>query len=664
MSQDVPGQVLPDDRAEVMAMLCTAGHVDHGKTQLVKLLTGCATDRLRAEIERGLTIELGFAPCRLGDELGVGIVDVPGHERFIRTMVAGVSGIDFCILVVAADDGVMLQTREHMDIMQLMGLHQGMAVLTKTDLVTPSIVETRIQEIHAFLDSTFLRGAPVCPLSNLTGDGFPVFYDTLVHGVRTALRKRRAGIFRMPVERTFPRPGFGVVVSGIPITGTIQVGDALESVPKGITGHVRGLQCFGHTARSGGAGQCLALNVPEFGKTPPRRGQVLAPPGWITAVRQFHLRLRAVPKLDPPLRNAETITFHSGTAESAGRLYLLETNRLAAGESQFATILTASPIAAAAGDRFIIRRASPPMTAGGGRILHADPMDRRPRRKRITRELNGLETALGEAEWDTTEGRRRRVVHLLANADTPGLPVPAIGVKLLLPQEDVASLVEDLVNSGTLLDLEQGWVAHAGRQMELRARMERQLAAFAAAGQLRIPQSEWRRSLEVPDPCWKDACRFLERAGRVRFSGRFALTVPTLDALSVEDRDLATRMLCQFEREGYETTHPNEIHTCLQTTSGDTARILDYLLTLGKLVRVAPNVVLTAERYHAARDHVVRTILEQGKLESPAFRDDLGVSRKYAMAILDSLDRQKITQRVQNTRRLLPGWEQRLEQKG
>ncbi|MBU4460272.1 MAG: selenocysteine-specific translation elongation factor, partial [Verrucomicrobia bacterium] len=609
MSGRPPGLLRADVQPDVVSMLCTAGHVDHGKTSLVKTLTGCATDRLKEEIERGLTIELGFAPCWIGGDLCVGIVDVPGHERFVRTMVAGVSGIDTCILVIAADDGIMPQTREHVEIMQLMGMTKGMVALTKIDLVTPADVETRTAEIREFLETTFLRGAPICPLSTITGDGFGPFYDTLVASLKAGLRDRRTGIFRLPVERAFSRPGFGAVATGIPVAGTIRLGTEVECVPGGSRGHIRGLQRFGRTAEEGGAGQCLALNIPEYGKSPPVRGQVLCPPGYLQAGLQFHARLHAAPRLDPPLANAEEVTFHTGTAEQHGRVYLLESKRLGAGESQLATLAIAEPVAAAAGDRFIVRRVSPQMTVGGGRVLRVDAAPRRPRRKLLLIVLQQHEDFLAGVEWDSDAGRQRRIEHLLRRDEPPALTPGEIGRRTLMTGEAVIAALGALTAAGIVKEIGGGTVACTDRVDTIRDRLEKRLSELAAASdRLRVPLAEWRRGFEGPAALWDHCCREIERSGRARVAGGFAMPAAGLDTLSAADRTLAEQMLAIYEREKFETTHPDEVHGKLGAPADRTARMLEWLTARGDLVRVAPNVVLTATHLRAAQDHVVRTI--------------------------------------------------------
>jgi len=298
MAQKPPGLFDPAGRSDLIMMVCTAGHVDHGKTSLVKQLTGCNTDRLKEEQERGLTIELGFAPCMLRGDVSIGIVDVPGHEKFVRNMVSGVPGIDLCLLVIAADDGIMPQTVEHLQIMELLGVRGGIVALTKIDLVSPERVDELIHGIADFLEGTFLEGCPICPVSSETFDGYFEFYDTLVDRVKAAKKSRANGIFRMPIERVFSQQGFGAILSGIPLDGVIEVGQQIEIVPGGYKGKIRAIQCFGRNATRGGYGQCLALNIPDMGKFDPQRGQVVCVPDYLKASKIFHLRLKTISNMD------------------------------------------------------------------------------------------------------------------------------------------------------------------------------------------------------------------------------------------------------------------------------------------------------------------------------------------------------------------------------
>jgi selenocysteine-specific elongation factor len=660
MKAQPPGQLQSRDDASIVTMLCTAGHVDHGKTSLVKTLTGCATDRLQEEIERGLTIELGFAPCWLGGSIAAGIVDVPGHSRFVRTMVAGVSGLDYCILVIAADDGIMPQTVEHIDIMQLMGMSRGMVALTKIDLVTPDIVEFRTQEIQEYLQNTFLRDAPICPLSTVTFDGFGHFYDTLVSGIKAGLRDRRSGWFRMPIERVFTRPGFGSVLSGMPVSGSIRVGDEVECIPGGHRSRIRGLQCFGQESSESGAGQCLALNVPEFGKEPPERGQVLCKPGTLRSVQQLHVRIQAVAHLDPPQKNASEVSIHTGTAERQGHLFLLETNQLQAGESQLATLVAKEPLAAAPGDRFIIRRMSPSMTIGGGRILAVEESPNRLRRKDALALLQAFERMMGDADWDSDAGRQRRMAYALLHGTVPAVSLDVLSHAVMLTSETIDSLIKPMLQGGDVVQLDATLFTHKQRIADAAKAMADRLEQLTTGGnRLRVPLVEWRQNLGIHPAIWRYCQQQMQKNGDVRVEDGVAMRAVGIAQLPDRERRLALAMLELYASEGFATTHPDEVHQKLGAGPEMTERVLAFLCSQGDLIRISRSVVLAPAMYRAAEDFMVETALRDGTVDSPAFRDHLGVSRKYAMAILDYMDTKKLTTRSGNARRLLSGWENR-----
>jgi len=272
----------------------TAGHIDHGKTALVKCLTGCDTDRLKAEKERGMSIDLGFAPCTIAD-IEVGIVDVPGHENFIKTMVAGAVGMDAVLLVVAADDGVMPQTREHLDILTLLGVRHGLVALTKVDRVDSESLELARAELDDYLRGTFLEDAPVLPVSSVTGEGFDGFFEALVAMMESVEPKPLDGVFRLPLDRSFSVKGYGTVVSGIPVCGSAKVDDPVELLPQGITGRIRGIEVYGRTSDTVKAGQCAALNVRQLDQRTISRGDTLTVPGYFSAGKWFVCTLRLLP---------------------------------------------------------------------------------------------------------------------------------------------------------------------------------------------------------------------------------------------------------------------------------------------------------------------------------------------------------------------------------
>ena len=642
-------------------MICTSGHVDHGKTSLVKMLTGCSTDRLKEEIERGLTIELGFAPCFIGGDLCVGVVDVPGHEKFIKNMVAGVSGIDLAILVIAADDGIMPQTIEHVQIMELLGVRHGLVALTKIDLVDAAQLATRRAEIAGFLHGTFLDGAPICPVSSQTFAGYPEFYDTLVERIGGLRRQRAPGVFRMPVERAFARHGFGAVVSGIPVDGRIRTGDLIERVPGHETGHVRGLQCFLRQAAEGGTGQCLALNVPEFGKTPPERGDVLALPGYLREASIFHVRLRTVPGLSEPLENAEEIKFHTGTAEQPGRLYLLEAKTLGAADSALATIVTAAPVVAAPGDRFIVRRPSPAATVSGGEILLVSGEAARPRRQEILERLRAQEAFFAGFDPNTPGGRARRVEYALLQSRRRALAADEIARAAMLRSAAAAARLAELAAAGRVRTLDGGHFVHADTWAACLAEVDARLRKAGTDQQLlSMSVNDLRAGIDWPAPLWNRVLREIEQTGRIGLAGERVLLQTSTDALPPSDRDLARRLLGLYDDTGFHSPHPDEIAAQIGEVPAAVKRMMEYLLNRKDLFKIADNVVLSRRHLKAAQDLVAETIRRDGVLRSPEFKDQIASTRKYAIAILDFLDLRRVTLRVGNDRKLLPGYEKHL----
>ncbi len=658
------GQLRHDATPDVVMMVCTAGHVDHGKTKLIKLLTGCETDRLRAEKERGLTIELGFAPCCLGGDLCIGIVDVPGHEKFVRTMVSGVSGIDMTILVIAADDGVMPQTVEHLQIMELLGVCHGMVALTKTDLVSPSLVQERIGEIREFLRGGFLAGAPICAVSSETGAGFVEFYGALIE-TAGAVRERKTrgpGVFRMPVDRVFNPQGFGTVVTGIPVAGSVRVGAEVELAPGHVRSTVRGIQCFLRDADTGSAGQCLALNVPDFDGRTPLRGRVVGVPGYLEPSRFLSVRLRVLPGIDRPLRNAEPIRFQTGTVEAAGKVYLLEGRQLGGGEQGFATVALTEPIAAAVGDRSIVRRLSPAGTVAGGPIVALSPGDRRPGRRVLVEQLRSRDAFLAATpDVPADAARHREFEYALFSSASPAVTLLWLAKRTLLPLSEAEQAVKVLSQSGRALALAAGRWVHSDRyaacMRELRNRLE---AACDGAGQLTMSLTDLRRGLDWAAPLWRRLLSELEQEQLIAVKGDTLLLMAAAGRLSDADRAVVQRLCLVYEESAFQSPRPGELPELLNAAPATVTRLLDYLCQQGALVRLNRNVILARRHFRHARDLVVRTIRECGVLDSADFKREINSSRKYAIAILDYLDAQRVTTRSGNSRRLTPNYEKSL----
>jgi len=351
----------------------TAGHIDHGKTTLVRAMTGIDTDRLKEEKKRGISIELGFAPLRLPSGQVAGLVDVPGHERFIKHMLAGAFGVDLVVLVIAADEGVMPQTREHVDIIELLGIKKGIVVLTKKDLVDEEWLLLVEDEVRQYLSKTILKDAPIVPVSSTTRDGLPELMKLLDDMAATIEEKPAFGQVRLPIDRVFKVVGFGTVITGTLWSGALKVGDTLEVLPTGAKVRVRNLEVHKDKVETAMAGQRVAVNLQGIEAADLERGYVLATPGFITPTFRIDTSLRLLSSSPWTLRNWHRIRFHLGTDECLGRVVLLDRDELNAGEEAYAQIILELPIVANKHDRFVLRFYAPVTTIGGGVVIDAHP---------------------------------------------------------------------------------------------------------------------------------------------------------------------------------------------------------------------------------------------------------------------------------------------------
>ena len=422
----------------------TAGHIDHGKTSLVKALTGTDTDRLKEEKERGITIELGFAELVL-DNIHAGIVDVPGHERFVKNMLAGVGGIDLVMLIVAADEGVMPQTREHLSICRLLGIKTGLIVLTKTDLVEPEWVELVTDDIQDFVKDTFLEDKPIVPVSAHTGDGLENLLDALRMIANQTPAKSETGIFRIPIDRVFTMRGFGVVITGTLFSGSVAVGEQVEVYPKALQARVRGLQVHGESVEKSTAGLRTAVNLQGLERTEVVRGDIVGHRGELKTTYMLDVHLEHLADAPRPLKTRNRIRFHAGTAEIMGRISLIGRDALEPGESSFAQIRLEEPIVVLPRDRFVIRSYSPIITIGGGEILDIMPRKHRRLRSSSRDHLKSL------YQGDETE----RLLILLRNSRLNGVELADLTGRLTLKPSDIQKTIQELSGQGEVQIIDQ-----------------------------------------------------------------------------------------------------------------------------------------------------------------------------------------------------------------
>ncbi|MBT3381072.1 MAG: selenocysteine-specific translation elongation factor [Lentisphaerae bacterium] len=623
--------------------LGTAGHIDHGKTALIKFLTGCDTDRLKAEKERGMTIDLGYAPCTLGDRL-VGIVDVPGHEGFIKTMVAGASGMDGVIFVVAADDGVMPQTREHLDILTLLGVRHGIVALTKIDRVDPELREIVQEDLEQFLEGTFLAGAPVLPVDNLTGAGFMDFHAALSALVDRIEPRQTDGVFRLPVDRAFSAKGAGTIVAGVPVAGRLAVGDPVVLLPGDVTGRVRAIQVYGEAGEEALSGQCAAINVPQFDVGSVSRGDVVATPGYFESCEWLMCQLTVLPTTGAPLTNGERVRVHIGTADAKGAVYLMEHTVPHSGEPSLVQIHVDESVIAAPGDRFIIRSLSPAATVGGGVVL--DVLSKRLRRSRVDHDVfQELATVV-----DSPTGL---ALHVLASAPDMVVDVGSISRSLNIPFAAGRRLIGDLVAGTDAVSLGSDRVIHPRVLEAAWETLSACLAEYhgrepASPGMLRadaLKATAWSKS------AFDLLCAFFGGDGRLitAEAGRVGLA-DHVACFSEEDREASERVEKLYSLALFAPPNREDACRLCELSEGEFERLSRLMCERGTLVRVSPKLLFHTDAVAEARSRLEAHIGENGKLESVDFKYALETTRKYAIPLLDYFDRTGLTTRSGNTR--------------
>jgi len=623
------------------AVIGTAGHVDHGKTTLVKALTGVDTDRLPEEKSRGISIELGFAEFRLPSGRSAAIVDVPGHERFIRNMLAGASGMDLVMLVVAADEGVMPQTREHLDIVRLLGVRKGLVVITKSDLAAPDWLELVKDDVASLVKGSFLEGAGVIPVSSVTGEGLPALRDA-IDCLLDELPARDAESYpRLPVDRVFTMPGYGTVATGTLVSGRLRVEDRLEILPPGTACRVRGLQVHGRAVREAQAGQRVAVNLSGIDRAEVARGDTLTTAGWLEPSRRVAARLLVLPGAPSPLKNLARVHLHYGTAETIARVVLLEGDDLPQGQTALARLSTQDPVVVTRGDRFIIRSYSPVTTIGGGTVIASPSSHRRKSREDIS---DLLARERGDPQSDL----------LLALSTAPYVfPSSTLAKRLGLTDEATTAVLKASEDAGRTRALGGGHIAVA----VLDSLVERILAtakSYLDARPLRLSAGkEELRNLVAPELDSKTFGLLLseaERRGVLTVSGE-RLTMPGRSC------ELPQRLAGAFDEASRRLESSRFSPPVIeQVTAGlglDGAEEADLLLRLaesGQAVRVADSLIMSTRAVEEARASLVARLGEKGTITVSEFRDLLGTSRKFALPLLEYFDQTRVTRRAGDER--------------
>ncbi len=618
----------------------TAGHVDHGKSTLVKALTGTDPDRLREEQEREMTIDLGFAWLELPGEMSVSVVDVPGHERFIKNMLAGVGGIDAALLVIAADEGPMPQTAEHLAILDLLDIERGIVVLTKRDLVDDEWLELVTEETRERLAGTALANAPIVAVSSTTRVGLDDLKAELATILLAMPERSDTGKPRLPIDRAFTVAGFGTVVTGTLLGGALEVGQEVELLPDGTRARIRGIQSHGRKSERGLPGARTAVNLSGIERDAITRGDVLTTPGWLEPTTIVDARLRLTHDAPGPLEQNDPIDLFIGASEALGNVTLLDAERLLPGDEGWVQFRLSQAITTAAGDRFIIRQPSPSLTIGGGKVI--DPHPRRHRRFRSD-VIQALETK-------ATGTLAERLLEVLAAGPAE---VRAIADRLEIDLNEARELAHEAIIAGDIVVLGSGVVeplapnrliARSDWVERCAASVVKLLTDFHGRHHLRrgMPREEVKSRVNLAGRTSDALMQTIVARGVIVDLGSL-LALPGHTIQLTEPQQAASDRFVAALAE-----NPNS------PPAADGFRIGPDLLAamadLGQIVRLPDNVVFGASQLAEIQRETLRLIEENGSLTLAQFRDHFGSSRKYAQAVLEYFDQQRITRRVGDTR--------------
>jgi selenocysteine-specific elongation factor len=625
-------------------VLGTAGHIDHGKTSLVRALTGIDTDRLPVEKARGITTELGFARLDLGPRR-IAVVDVPGHERFVKSMVAGATGLDLVCLVVASDEGVMPQTREHLDICELLGVRRGLIVLTKRDLVDEEWLAMVSADVRAAVDGTFLEAAPIVACSTRTSVGLDELRAAIAAAVDDVPPRARTGVFRLPIDRVFTVKGFGTIVTGTVLGGSVALGDELVVLPTGLPARVRGIEVHGAPVEQTIAGHRAAINVGGVAVDELARGDLLAHPGRIAASHILDVELRYLATAPGALGARTKVLVHHGTAQVLATLALVDRAELPPGERALAQLRidATTPLGALPGDHFIVRgfvaTATHGTTIGGGRIV----------RVLAPRARKGTQHADTVAKLIAARQDQRLALDVKAAAFA-GLGVADLVRRLGVPAEALAASLATLVASGELLvtgAADHAHYLHAAAVAEVEARIIRAVAAEGGAA-----REELRTQLPaaLPARAYDAILAGLERKAQITTEGdrvrREAAPGPNT-ALSAAE----TKLLEQFKAWGVEPERPKDVAAATGGGEPHVKQILDRLIAVRRLVKIKPDLYMHADVVAALRTRLVAFLDAHKTIDAQQWKELTGASRKFTIPLAEFFDGEKLTLRVGDVRR-------------
>jgi selenocysteine-specific elongation factor len=625
----------------------TAGHIDHGKTSLIKALTGINCDRLAEEQKRGITIELGFAYLDLTPDIRLGVIDVPGHERFVKNMVAGAAGIDFVLLVIAADEGIMPQTREHLEICSLLGIRAGLVALTKTDMVEEEWLELVREEVGTYLQGTFLEGAPIMPVSAHTGTGLPELRAAILELATTFSPDRRSDLFRLPVDRVFTMKGHGTVITGTSISGVLRLGEEIEIVPSGHRSKVRGLQVHGVTTDTARAGERTAVNLYGLEVADLERGEVLAHPQTLFPSAVWDVKMTCLSSSPNPLKHRTEVHFHHGSREVRARLFFLDRDKLEPGETAVCQVRFPTPLPGVFGDRCIVRSFSPLQTVAGGRIVN--PLGRKV--KRHSRELETL-NSLGAM------GGEELLLAQLRLAGRTGLTVPELRIMTDMESKLLDKTLQLLGGRQLAFQFDREDKRYVGA--DVLETLGGECLAYLGEYHRREPMRQGLSRAELLSGFGRGMhpklvhflVERLVKSGQVVLEGDTLRLPGHVVSLASDQSGLRALMESAYTQAGLMPPTTKAFLEENGLAAKDVAQMYRLLMEEGVLIKVSE------EFYYArtAMDDIVarvRGFFESNQEMGPQdFRDLTELTRKFAIPVLEYLDKEKITMRIGDKRQL------------
>ncbi len=618
----------------------TAGHIDHGKTALIKALTGIDCDRLKEEKERGITIELGFAYYRFGEDILVGIVDVPGHERFVRHMVAGAWGIDMVLFVVAGDESVMPQTREHLDICELLGISRGIIAITKKDLVDQDMVDLVTEEVKDLVKGRFLEGAPIIPVSSTTGENIDRLREEIKRNATEITERSREGIFRLPVDRVFTIKGFGTIVTGTCISGTVRAGEEAEVYPHGKKARIRTVQAYHEDVREAGAGQRVALNLQGIEKQEIERGDIIGRPETLLLTSRIDATLRYLKLPFKPIKNNTILRFHIAAAQVEARLILLDREVIEPGEEAFVQFVFFEPTVVLPGDRYIMRGSYAIQTLGGGTVLDIAPG----RHKRLSDGLAGIYLLLQQGSL------RQKAEYHIEKGGYKGVSRDYLAMLLGVSRDVVEGIVADPAG-GRWMKAVGKTLVRAERFLTYKKLLKTLLDEFHAKNPLKIGISREELRTRLPEAethVFQAALEDMVGEGVAEIEKD---RVKLKSAAQKPDQSrVETEILGILDKGGLTPPSTGEIVEELRIKDEHVKDIFGKLVYEGKIVRVKGDMYFSRTHIEELK-RTVKEYLGLKKEMSPAdVKAILGLSRKYMIPLLEYLDEIKLTIRVGDKR--------------